>query len=117
MRSAASLADLAAQRGGRIPSVYHRRCVFLVVCDWGSLPISDQSTTSLHALVFMAPGHVVSVSALILFFGFERLLQCVCFPCDAIGSALHCGFAGRPLIWLAVYLITFSRWNFMIMPK
>ena len=24
---------------------------------------------------------------------------------------------GRPMIWLAIYLITFSRWNFMIMPK
>jgi len=24
---------------------------------------------------------------------------------------------GRPLIWLAVYLVTFSRWNFMIMPN
>jgi len=25
--------------------------------------------------------------------------------------------AGRPLIWLAIYLITFSRWNFYIMPN
>jgi hypothetical protein len=24
---------------------------------------------------------------------------------------------GRPLLWLIVYLVTFSRWNFYVLPK